>query len=229
VKRIKLEDILPPQARESQASHAYRLLELMIVALELAPGAAVTEADLCLKLGMGRTPVREALQRLEKEWLITIVPRRGMFVTDIDFEMQSSLLAARRCIEGEVVILAATRASEAQKAQFRALSGQFAELATSGDDLTMACVDSAFNQLTFEVAANPFLSTALERMHGLSRRYWYVLSRKADIFAPTAQLHSVLANAIARADCGAALRALDELLDLTERTTKATFLKVAQE
>ena len=71
----------------------------MIVTLELAPGAVVSEAELSKKLGIGRTPIGEAVQRLAREDLITILPRRGIVVAEINIKKQLKLLEVRREVE----------------------------------------------------------------------------------------------------------------------------------
>lgn len=75
---------------------AYRRLEEMIVTLALAPGSVVSEAILSERLGIGTTPIREALQRLSREYLIQILPRRGVIVTGIDVRQQLQVLETRR-------------------------------------------------------------------------------------------------------------------------------------
>ncbi len=64
---------------------AYTLLKRKIVTLEYPVGSQLMEQEICEELGIGRTPVREALQRLAAEKLVTIIPRRGIFVSDINF------------------------------------------------------------------------------------------------------------------------------------------------
>src|SRR3546814_13290711 len=88
---FKPESILPEQD--------YTPLEEMIITLQLAPGSAVSEAGLSELLGIGRTPIREALQRLARERLITILPQRGVLVSEINVGTQLRLLEVRRELE----------------------------------------------------------------------------------------------------------------------------------
>jgi DNA-binding transcriptional regulator YhcF (GntR family) len=88
-------DIKPP----SLTSQAYERIEEMIVTLELRPGTAVSEAELSARLGIGRTPVREALQRLAREHLVQILPQRGVLVSELDIKRQLRLLEVRREVE----------------------------------------------------------------------------------------------------------------------------------
>src|SRR5271168_3823387 len=84
---------------ETLTDKAYRALEEEIVTLRIPPGTVVSEAILSRRLGVGRTPVREALQRLAREWLVIIMPRRGIVVSEIDPVRQLRLLEVRREIE----------------------------------------------------------------------------------------------------------------------------------
>ena len=98
---------------ETLTDLAYRKLEEEIVTLRIAPGTVVSEAILSRRLGVGRTPVREALQRLAREWLVVIMPRRGIVVSEIDPVRQLRLLEARREIERFLARSAARRATAA--------------------------------------------------------------------------------------------------------------------
>ncbi|MFM2436996.1 MAG: HTH-type transcriptional repressor RspR, partial [Actinomycetota bacterium] len=78
-------------ATESLSEQAYRLIRRMIVRLELAPGAVIREDELQHQLGIGRTPIREALQRLARDQFLVVIPRRGMIVSSIDVAELSML------------------------------------------------------------------------------------------------------------------------------------------
>src|SRR5271165_7196636 len=119
---------------ETLTELAYRRLEEDIVTLRIPPGTVVSEAILSRRLGVGRTPVREALQRLAREWLVVILPRRGIVVSDIDPIRQLRLLEVRREIERLLVRSAARRATRAQRAQFQAIADGMEKAASGADD-----------------------------------------------------------------------------------------------
>ena len=100
---------------QSLTDRAYADLEEMIVTLQLAPGSAVSELELASYLGIGRTPIREALQRLARERLVTIVPRRGIFVSEINVTSQLRLLEVRRELERLIARSAARRATDVER------------------------------------------------------------------------------------------------------------------
>ncbi len=114
--------ILSPRTEEaaSFADRAYYAIRELIVTLELAPGAVVREPELTERLGIGRTPVREALRRLAQERLVEVFPRRGMFVTKVDVRDLARLCEVRLALEPEAARLAAERATQADLAELRA-------------------------------------------------------------------------------------------------------------
>jgi DNA-binding GntR family transcriptional regulator len=95
----------------SLADQAYFAIRSLIVSLELAPGDPIREPELTAKLGIGRTPVREALRRLALERLVEVYPRRGMFVTTVDVRDLARLCEVRAVLEPEAARLAAERAT----------------------------------------------------------------------------------------------------------------------
>ena len=112
------------RADATLTEQAYRAIEEAIVTLDVAPGEVVSEAQLATKLGFGRTPVREALQRLARERLVRILPRRGIVVAAVDVGEQLRLLEVRREIERLVARAAARRADAAQRARFREIAAR---------------------------------------------------------------------------------------------------------
>lgn len=190
--------------------------------LQLAPGSAVSEAMLSQRLGIGRTPIREALQRLGRERLVTILPRRGVIVSDIDVKKQLRLLELRREVERLVARCAARRSTPEERAQFAELADQFEKTARKNDDITFMRVDRAFNELCLTAARNEFTASAMGLMQALSRRFWYHHYKQAADMPETAKLHADIARGIAAGDEKRAAAAMDRLLDKIEEFTRAT-------
>ena len=111
----------PPGEVASLADQAYYAIRELIVSLELAPGSAIKEPELTARLGIGRTPVREALRRLAQERLVEVYPRRGMFVTTVDVRDLARLCEVRAVLEPEAARLAAERATRADLEEIGAL------------------------------------------------------------------------------------------------------------
>ncbi len=207
---------------ETLTDLAYRRLEEEIVTLRIAPGTVVSEAILSQRLGVGRTPVREALQRLAREWLVIIMPRRGIVVSEIDPVRQLRLLEVRREIERFVVRSAARRALPAHRSSFAALAGGMDSAAERSDDLDFLSLDRAFNLLLLDAAANEFATAALSQLNGLSRRFWYMHHQQAADLPLAARLHAAVARTIAAGDQNAAGTASDRLLDYIQAFTRNT-------
>lgn len=104
--------------RKSLTTTAYEQLEELIVTAELEPGAILSEATLVEQLGIGRTPIREALQKLEREGLIRIMPRKGIEVTDLNPAKQLLMLELRRDLEKLLARSGALRATEEERSAF---------------------------------------------------------------------------------------------------------------
>ncbi len=188
--------------------------------LKLAPGAVVSEAELSLRLGIGRTPIREALQRLARERLVNILPRRGIVVSEINVKSQLRLLEVRRELERLISRSAARRATEGERAQFRSLATRFQQSARANDDVAFMRTDREFNTLQAAATHNEFAIGAMGLMHGLSRRFWYIHYKQAADMPLTAKLHADIARAIAEQDEDAAAKATDRLLDVIEKFTR---------
>src|SRR5947199_10665499 len=105
----------------SLADRAYLSIRDLIVSLELPPSALIDERQLVETLGIGRTPVREALRRLAQEQLVEVFPRRGMFVTGVDVRDLARISEVRQALEPAAARLAAERATADERAELRAL------------------------------------------------------------------------------------------------------------
>jgi len=217
--RASVLDFAPAQ---SLTDRAYAAIEEMIVTLRLAPGSAVSESELSAHLGIGRTPIREALQRLARERLVSIFPRRGIIVTEINVASQLRLLEVRRELERLIARSAARRATDAERARFRELAAAFEAAAKANDDVNFLRIDRDFNRLCSEASHNEFAANAMSLMHSLSRRFWYIHYRLAADMPLTAKLHADIARAIAAGNEDRAGKASDKLLDAIERFTRAT-------
>ncbi len=213
---------LEGDAMQSLAERAYTDIEELIVTLKLAPGAVLTEATLSKQLGIGRTPIREALQRLARERLVRILPRRGVMVSEIDIKAQLRLLELRREVERLIARSAARRSDAAQRRQFAALAERMEKCAAASDEVAFMRADREFNDLCVAAAHNEFIVGAMDMMSSLSRRFWFLHYRQAADMPLTARLHAAVARAIADGDEAMAARASDELLDVIERFTRAT-------
>ena len=209
------------EAEGSLTDRAYVALEEMLCTLRLEPGVVLSEGALSETLGIGRTPVREALQRLAREGLVTVLPRRGVLVSEFNVKKQLRMLEVRRELERLMARSAATRATAEERARFEAIAREMHESADAGDDIRFMRLDREFNVLVSQATRNEFASEAISLLAGLSRRFWFMHYRQARDLAVISRLHADIANAIAAADEAAAAAASDTLLDYIESITRA--------
>jgi DNA-binding GntR family transcriptional regulator len=210
----------PHGPRESLSSKAVRDLEELIVTLQLEPGQIVSEAELSDRLGISRTPVREALQHLATDQLVVITPRRAIRISEVSVESQLLMAEVRRVIERLLVTRATRLASPAQQEEFRALAGEIVAAAGGGDEVGFLRIDRRFNELVGICARNPFATRAVEPLHAHSRRFWHVHRFPTDL-SESAALHADAMEAIGAGDVERAIAAHDALLAYVEGFVRA--------
>ena len=215
-------DMAPAVAAETLTEQAYRLIEERIVTLKLKPGDVLSEQLLSATLKIGRTPIREALQRLAREGLVTVLPRRGILVADVNPRSQLLVLEVRREVERLLSRTAAERATPEQREQMQQIAEGMDRAAKSGDDVGFMRLDLELNRLLIEAAHNDYAARSMKLLQGLSRRFWYMHYGTAGDLPLCARLHANEARAVAKGDAEAAARASDKLMDYVERFTRAT-------
>ena len=210
--------------RETLTERAYRLIEEQIVTLQLKPGDILSEQMLSAVFKIGRTPIREALQQLAREGLITILPRKGILVSDINPRSQLLVLEVRREIERLLSRAGAERATKEQRKQLRDIAQGMDRAAKTNDDISFMRLDRELNQLMIDASHNVYAARSMKQLQGLSRRFWYMHYREAADLPLCARLHANQAHAIAQGNGEAAARASDKLMDYVENFTRATVL-----
>jgi len=211
-------------ATEPLTEQAYRAIEEAIVTLQLKPGAVLSEQALSGLIGIGRTPIREALQKLAHEGLVMILPRKGILVADLNPRSHLLLLEVRREIERLLSRAGAVRATADQRARLQEIARGMDQAARTKDDIAFMRLDREMNALMLEAAHNDYATRSARLFQGLSRRYWYVHYAVAADLPLCARLHAAQARAIAKGDPGEACKASDRLIDYVENFTRATVL-----
>jgi len=204
----------------SLAVQAFRLLEEMIVTLELPPGATLSEASLSQKTGFGRTPIREALKRLEHQGLVTSMPRKGLIVRDMKVEDQFTLLEVLRPLDRLIAVKAAQWILEPQRAALRACAKTMAAAARAGDVHGYLRCDEECDAIIYQAARNPFAIDIVTPLYSHCRRFWCSFNRDGDL-VEVALLHQDLMAAVADGDPDRAAAASDALVAHLERFTRA--------
>ena len=208
--------------RRSLTDQAYRRLEEMIATLKLKPGAVLSEAQLVDALKIGRTPIREALQRLTAEGMVEILPRKGILVSEINPQKQLLLLEVRREVDRLLARTGAVRAYANERARFSDIADEMDAAAEAKDGIGFMRQDGEFNALLANASHNEYAIRTVRMMNGLSRRFWYMHFQRAADLPLCARLHATLARAISTGDPEAATLASDKLVDYVEVFTRAT-------
>jgi DNA-binding GntR family transcriptional regulator len=212
----------------SRANHAtltdlaYGKLEEIIVTLQIPPGTVLSERTLMQRLKIGRTPTREALQRLAHDGLVVIIPRRGIMVSEINLQKQFRLLEVRREIERLMARLAAERANGEERTEFAEIAKNMLKAAKSADDIEFMRLDQRFNSLIAAAANNEFARRSIGLMNATSRRFWYRHYQQVADLPLAARLHAEVAKAIAEHNPKAAADASDRLIDYIEDFARKT-------
>lgn len=203
----------PPEPAVSLAERAYRELERRLVTLEFRPGDWLQEQDLINALGIGRTPVREAAQRLAGHGVLRIRPRKGLWVMPIDANELGRVFEARRVIERLLVVKAAERADDETCQHLLALADELDAVATEAGELFR--LDRRLDEVLAAACANPYLGQSLAPMHLHCRRLWYLNRQSLDV-AEAARMHARLARCVAARDRAGAIGALNGIITTLE-------------
>ncbi len=185
-----------PGDPRSLSEKAYQLLVHKITRLELAPGAALAEKALTETLGIGRTPIREALQRLSAEGLVVHLPNRGMFVAEINASNAQHVYEFRALIDGQAARLAALRSSEKDARELMALHLKIAETIDANDvDAFVEC-DRQFYAALARAAQNIYLGEVIPRIFNLHLRLWFLISEKLGSWRDIAKAHADMTRGV---------------------------------
>jgi len=174
----------------SLADRAYVAIRDLIVSLELPPGSLIDERQLVESLGIGRTPVREALRRLAQEQLVEVFPRRGMFVTGVDVRDLARISEVRAALEPEAARFAAERASDEERAELADLSDQI----TRGANLMG--LDERIHRAIYAAAHNHLLEKTLGEYYVLALRIWMIALDRAEDLEDAVEAHRDLVHEI---------------------------------
>jgi DNA-binding GntR family transcriptional regulator len=205
----------------SLADAAYLRLREEIIGVELPPGTLIREEDLTRRLGVGRTPVREAVQRLHRDGFVTIIPRRGTLVSEINITDLAGIYEVRTHLESWAARLAAERAGEGERAEAAALLSELGALTPGEGYPQLLVLDRRIHRFAYRCAQNSHLAETLDQYHNLSLRILNVALKRYPKLTPSldAVVHdqSRLLKAIIDGDGPAAELAATEHVTRFER------------
>jgi DNA-binding GntR family transcriptional regulator len=217
----KRSDISLPSA--SQADLAHQRLEEMIVTLKLSPGSHWSEEGLADEIGIGRTPVREAVKRLQADYLVSILPRHGLMITEISVHDQLLVIEFRRELEAFISKRAALRITASDRKLLSVAAKEIDNAGIKGNlEKYLREVFNA-NRLIAKASGNPFAARSISPLHALSRRFYYRYERDLQNLHAMGVLHADRARAIVQQDERLAVEKTNALLDQIESYTRKIF------
>jgi DNA-binding GntR family transcriptional regulator len=191
----------PTETDMSLSEQAYRNLRDQLIMLEIRPGDAINDSALAASLGIGRTPVREALKRLESDHLVVSYPRRGTFATRVDFTELADISEIRQLLEPLAARRAARNASAPMRARLRDLAADIAlSQPSNSDQHDLMRFDIAVHRQIYAAAGNSHLEDVLIRYDNLATRIWCLVLDKIPSVAGHITEHVNLLHAISDGD-----------------------------
>lgn len=205
--------LVEDQSQESASARAYRALERLIVTLELAPSSITTEGNLIERIGLGRTPVREAIQRLAWEGLIEVRPRAGLAIAPLNPADWLRVLDARRGVEVVLARSAARFITPEADRLFQDAALSMHRAVEEKDVNLFLDADKSLDDALALAADNPFAVRLAAPLQSHSRRFWYRYRRSTGL-AESAEQHVRLISAILDGDENRAGGEADRLMSL---------------
>lgn len=208
---------------------AYNILEELAVTLQLKPGSIWSEIELSKMIGIGRTPTREAVKKLEMTHVFKIIPRMGIEVSAVRLEEFYLQMEVRVVMEKMIAIRAARFSIPEEKERFRDLARRYEEATRNKDAVKSVRIDNEFNNFASECSRNPFLTTAILPLHALARRLYYMqYHAQSELTELINRAHIDLMQAIAEGLPEKAAETSDRLLECIEKLTRSNFsLKIS--
>jgi len=202
---------------DTLADRAYFTLREHIITHRFKPGQPIQEQHLIRDLGLGRTPIREALRRLVTDHLVTVTPSRGTFVRDISVTDVARLGEIRTQLEAFAAGLAAERATAENRESIRALQVELARIGQVADPKTLLALYYRSHQQVYEAAQNVLLTETLDRYLVLAMRVLYqVLARVPEGLGPIVSAHRQVLAAVWDGAAGPASEAAAAHVQLTQ-------------
>ncbi len=196
----------PPKPRASDQIESE--LRRLILTLKLEPGLGVSESTLMKRFGWGRTPLREAFQRLSEQGLLQIIPQHGVVITPLNLFDFVEVMDAMSLVIGPAASLACKRLTEAELDQLDELVIQGETAAIAGDFERLSALDYEFHSILAQATGNRYLSDYLCRLHQIARRFNFAAWNRERNAAPSLDEHRQLAAIFRARDTAAAKAAM---------------------
>jgi DNA-binding GntR family transcriptional regulator len=191
----------------------YEELKMQILKGSIIPGTRMMEVKLAEEMGVSRTPIREAIRKLEKEGLVTIEPRRGAYASMISTEDMVEILEVRQDLEGLAAYFAADRMTDEKMEELREVSNSYNEAVKSGKMEDMIKYDTRFHHIIVESCRNKILVQMIEQLQELVLRFRYIYYDNFRRAENMPDEHEAIVAAISEGNADKALAAADIHID----------------
>lgn len=176
----------------------YEELRSLILTGKIKPGTRMMEIELAEDMGVSRTPIREAIRKLEKEGLVVIEPRKGAYASEVSVKDMVDILEVRANLEGLAAYLAAERMTEAEKKALNEVKEKFTAAVIDGNMADMISHDTRFHHMIVESSRNNHLIHMVEQLQELVLRFRYIyykdFKRAEDMIPEHRQIFEEIAN-----------------------------------
>lgn len=189
-----------PERSDLLSEQAYQQIKRMIITLELPPGSFINEKELRRRIDFGRTPIREALLRLSLEQLVSIIPRRGIAVSDIALNDLQHLYEIRLSLEKLAIRLAAQRGAAEHWLQMEQALGEALDENKPPDNEVMITVDERCHHIIYEATGNQFLERNAATLYSASLRLWYYFIAEIGSMRSAVMEHKAILDALRQGD-----------------------------
>ncbi|MCV7420406.1 GntR family transcriptional regulator [Mycobacterium yunnanensis] len=185
---------------ERGADRAYELIRERLVMLDIRPGEPINDDRLAAELGVGRTPVREAVKQLERDRLVVAYPRRGTFATAVDMTDLADISEIRKQLEPTAAARAARTASTGARVRLEALARSIADIGDGDDPREVLRRDVHVHREIYRASGNPHLERILITLDGHATRIWCLFLDRLPNVAHHVREHVALLDAIVAGD-----------------------------
>jgi DNA-binding GntR family transcriptional regulator len=185
---------------ESNADRAYEVIRERLVMLDIRPGEPINDDRLAAELGLGRTPVREAVKRLERDRLVVAYPRRGTFATAVDLTDLADISEIRKQLEPTAAARAARTASAESRERLGVLARDIATIDDGDDPREVLRRDVYVHREIYRASGNPHLEQILITLDGHATRIWCLFLDRLPDVASHVREHIALLEAIIAGD-----------------------------
>ena len=188
----------------------YEELKRQIMIGEIPPGTRMMEVELADDMGVSRTPIREAIRKLEKEGLVSIEPRRGAYASEISIKDMVDVLEVREFLEGMAAGLASKRITEEEIEALKHSIDAYRDAVEAGATEEIIEEDEIFHKLIVDCSGNKTLIQMINQVQELALRFRYIYYEDFSRYQNMPNEHQEILDAVLSGDPEVARKAADE-------------------